>query len=169
MASAVQGSLFDHGPSPQLGAGDEVSLGPLAGLVTRRLLSRGAWIDVLPSWVSGADRLLEFLTEQVPWRGERRQMYERVVDVPRLLCFYGEDEPLPHPVLDLARDALSAHYAAELGEPSGRRGCVCTGTVATPWPGTATPSDGAGPRTRWWPSSPWAARARCCSGPAEGA
>jgi alkylated DNA repair dioxygenase AlkB len=39
-----------------------------------------------------------------------------VVDVPRLLCFYGEDEPLPDPVLTEARDALYAHYATELGE-----------------------------------------------------
>ena len=43
-------------------------------------------------------------------------MYERVVDVPRLLCFYGEDAALPDPALDACRDALNAHYAAELGE-----------------------------------------------------
>jgi alkylated DNA repair dioxygenase AlkB len=44
-------------------------------------------------------------------------MYDRTVDVPRLVSFYGQDAPLPHPVLIRARDALSAHYAAELGEP----------------------------------------------------
>ena len=44
-------------------------------------------------------------------------MYDRVVDVPRLLCFYGEDEPLPDPVLTAALAALNAHYRAELGEP----------------------------------------------------
>jgi len=43
-------------------------------------------------------------------------MYDRVVDVPRLLCFYGEDEPLPDPVLAEARDALNEHYGAELAE-----------------------------------------------------
>jgi alkylated DNA repair dioxygenase AlkB len=43
-------------------------------------------------------------------------MYDRVVDVPRLLCFYDEGEPLPDPLLAEARDALAAHYAAELGE-----------------------------------------------------
>jgi alkylated DNA repair dioxygenase AlkB len=37
--------------------------------------------------------------------------------VPRLLCFYGEDETLPHPLLDEARTRLSAHYGPELGEP----------------------------------------------------
>ena len=44
-------------------------------------------------------------------------MYEHVVEVPRLLCFYDEDDRLPHPALDAAREALNAHYAAELGEP----------------------------------------------------
>ena len=44
-------------------------------------------------------------------------MYERVVDVPRLLSFYGEDAVLPDPVLDEAKAALDAHYGAELGEP----------------------------------------------------
>jgi alkylated DNA repair dioxygenase AlkB len=44
-------------------------------------------------------------------------MYDRVVDVPRLLCFYGADEPLPDPALTAARQALDAHYEAELGEP----------------------------------------------------
>ena len=44
-------------------------------------------------------------------------MYDKVVAVPRLLCFYGEDAPLPDPVLTAAREALSAHYGPELGEP----------------------------------------------------
>jgi len=53
----------------------------------------------------------------VPWRAEKRQMYDKVVAVPRLLCFYGEDTPLPDPVLTAAREALKAHYGPELGEP----------------------------------------------------
>ncbi len=44
-------------------------------------------------------------------------MYERVVDVPRLLAFYDAGDPLPHPALTDARDALGRHYAGELGEP----------------------------------------------------
>ncbi|HLR94336.1 MAG TPA: alpha-ketoglutarate-dependent dioxygenase AlkB, partial [Jiangellaceae bacterium] len=37
--------------------------------------------------------------------------------VPRLLCFYDEDAALPDPLLSEAREALSVHYADELGEP----------------------------------------------------
>ena len=44
-------------------------------------------------------------------------MYQRTVAVPRLLSFYDEGAPLPHQVLEQARDLLGAHYAAELGEP----------------------------------------------------
>lgn len=110
MASVVQTSLFDL-------PADEVGLGPLGGMVTRQVLGRGAWVDLLPGWLSGADALFDELMTRVPWQAERRQMYERVVDVPRLLSFYGEQDPLPTPDLVTARECLNAHYASELGEP----------------------------------------------------
>lgn len=108
MAAHLQGSLFDQS--------DDLRLGPLDGL-RRRELGAGAWVDVLPGWLGGADALFTRLAEDVPWKAERRQMYEQVVDVPRLLAYYGPEDTLPHPVLDEAREALSAHYGAELGEP----------------------------------------------------
>jgi alkylated DNA repair dioxygenase AlkB len=43
-------------------------------------------------------------------------MYERIVDVPRLLSWYSEADPLPDPLLAEAKSALNAHYRAELGE-----------------------------------------------------
>ena len=95
---------------------DEVQLGSLSRL-ERTDLGQGAWIDLLPGWVSGADGLFTRLVEQVPWRAERRRMYDRTVDVPRLLSFYDEGVPLPDSALDAARDALDEHYREELGEP----------------------------------------------------
>jgi alkylated DNA repair dioxygenase AlkB len=89
--------------------------GPLAP--ERVMLSQGAWVDVQRGWLSGSQQLFDRLLRHVPWRAERRQMYDRTVDVPRLLCFYGEEAALPDPVLAAARAALTAHYAAELGEP----------------------------------------------------
>ena len=106
--TGLQGSLLD--------LADEVVVHPLRG-VRRTHLGHGAWVDVMTGWVGGADELYTALRHDVPWRAERRQMYDAVVDVPRLLCFYGDDDPLPHAALDTARDALSAHYATELGEP----------------------------------------------------
>lgn len=104
----LQGSLF--------GQADELRLGPLDG-ISRTHLGFGAWLDTLPGWLGGSDDLFERLAAEVPWRAERRTMYDSIVDVPRLLAFYGADDRLPHPVLAEARDALSAHYGEELGEP----------------------------------------------------
>jgi alkylated DNA repair dioxygenase AlkB len=110
MTTSFQGSLLD---APEAAP----ALGLLAGKIRRTELSQGAWVDVLPGWVRGSDSLFLRLVDSVPWRAERRQMYERVVDVPRLLSFYDEDDRLPDPLLTKARYVLSEHYAAELGEP----------------------------------------------------
>jgi alkylated DNA repair dioxygenase AlkB len=109
MSLAHQPSMWDLAEEP--------ALTPLAGRVQRHPLSRGAWVDHLPGWVHGSDPVLETLLRDVPWRAERRTMYDAEVDVPRLLCWYSEHRPLPHPVLTAARAALTRHYAAELGEP----------------------------------------------------
>ncbi|MFD3324404.1 alpha-ketoglutarate-dependent dioxygenase AlkB [Streptomyces sp. NPDC058701] len=127
----LQGSLFDQG--------DEVLLGPLDG-IRRTELCAGAWVDHLPGWLTGADTLFERLAADVPWRAERRQMYEREVDVPRLLAFYAEGEALPDPALADARDALTLHYAAELGEPFATAGlCLYRdGRDSVSWHGDRT-------------------------------
>jgi alkylated DNA repair dioxygenase AlkB len=109
MTGAFQGSLLDL-------AGQQ-GPGPLGASVCRAVLAHGAWVDVRPGWLAGADALFDRLLRVVPWRAERRQMYDRVVDVPRLLCFYAEGQPLPDPALTQARDALDAHYGPVLGEP----------------------------------------------------
>ena len=109
MSVLVQESLLD--------VGDEPVLGPLGGSVRRTTLARGAWVDLRPGWLTGSGAVFGRLLQEVPWRAEKRHMYDKVVAVPRLLCFYGEDAPLPDPVLTAAREALNAHYGPELGEP----------------------------------------------------
>jgi alkylated DNA repair dioxygenase AlkB len=103
----IQDSLLDLCDDPMLGA-----LRP-----KRTILSRGAWVDVQRGWLAGSAALFGRLMEQVPWRAERRKMYDRTVDVPRLLCFYDENAKLPDPVLVACRERLTEHYRAELGEP----------------------------------------------------
>ena len=107
MSVAVQESLLDFG--------DEAV--PGAVRPARVPLRSGTWIDVQRGWLAGSAPLFARLAEAVPWRAERRRMYDRTVDVPRLLCFYGEHAPLPEPALDACRAALNGYYAAELGEP----------------------------------------------------
>ncbi|MEV0292428.1 alpha-ketoglutarate-dependent dioxygenase AlkB [Nocardia sp. NPDC050710] len=108
MPTPLQGSLLD-------GFG-EIEVGSLER-IRRTVLTAGAWVDVLPGWLSGADLLFERLVDGVDWQAERRPMYDRVVDVPRLLRFYEEYESWPDPAVHEACAALSAHYRDELGEP----------------------------------------------------
>ena len=93
--------------------GPATALSPLPGRLRRHELTAGAWVDVLPGWVEGSDPVFETLLTAVDWRAERRQMYDGVVDVPRLLRWYGAGETLPHPVLTAAREALNAYYDDE--------------------------------------------------------
>src|ERR1700721_2420212 len=100
-----------------LGVGGEPALGSLGASVRRIPLTRGAWVDLRPGWLEGSAAVFGELTAAVPWRAERRQMYDRGGGGPRVVGFYGEDEALPHPLLTAARAALTLHYGAELGEP----------------------------------------------------
>jgi alkylated DNA repair dioxygenase AlkB len=109
MSLAHQPSMWD--------VADEPALTTLTGRVARHRLSRGAWVDHLPGWVEGSDAVLDVLLGDIGWRADRRQMYDREVDVPRLLRWYGGGERLPHPALTDARGALNTHYGPELGEP----------------------------------------------------
>ena len=64
----VQESLFDH--------------------AERRHLSHGAWVEVRAGWLDASNppeaaSLFDDLLAAVPWRAERRQMYDRVTTVPR--------------------------------------------------------------------------------------
>ncbi len=109
MTAVYQPSMFD--------LADTAGLLDLTRSVRRTHLGDGAWVDRVPGWLRGSDAVLEALLTGVPWRAERRRMYDRDVDVPRLLCWYGAHDTLPHPVLEEARQALSDHYRGELGEP----------------------------------------------------
>lgn len=105
----LQGTLFS--------AGERVVLRGLDTGGDRLTLGRGAWVDLRPAWVGGAEQLFDQLVARVQWRAERRRMYDRVVDVPRLQRFFDEDAALPDPVLGEMRAALDRRYAEDLGEP----------------------------------------------------
>jgi alkylated DNA repair dioxygenase AlkB len=115
VAAVLQPSLF--------AADSEPSLAPLDGLVERMPLSAGAWVDIARGWVQDDGSLFQHLHDELPWRATSRPMYDRVVDVPRLLAWYGPDVPPPHPLLGEARSVLSAHYSHEDGGPFVSLGC----------------------------------------------
>jgi alkylated DNA repair dioxygenase AlkB len=103
--------------------GSVVEVPPLAGRVRRVSLGQGAWVDLLPGWIKGADDVFPRLVDGIPWQAEQREMYDRTVDVPRLLHLYHAGDPLPDEVLVQARAELNAHYADELGEEFVTAGC----------------------------------------------
>src|SRR5215468_1941488 len=98
---------------PSLFGGGAPALDPSLAGVRRIHLGRGAWVDHRPGWIEGHQAVFEILWSAMRWRLERRQMYDRVVDVPRLVASVPEDGP-GHPVLGQVAEALSARYARSL-------------------------------------------------------
>ncbi len=108
MSLIYQPSLLDDATDTTLSA--------IAPRVGRKFLSGGAWVELHRDWVAGSDQLFERLMERVPWRAERRRMFDRIVDVPRLVAFYNEEQTLPDPALERMRRELSKSYQDELAE-----------------------------------------------------
>jgi alkylated DNA repair dioxygenase AlkB len=102
-SSPSQMTLFDRG-APEI---DPALLSSLR----RTDLDDTAWVEYLPGWIRGQETLLDAVAGSTSWRHERREMYERTVDVPRLVASLPDDGP-GHPLLFRIRDVLSAHYAA---------------------------------------------------------
>jgi alkylated DNA repair dioxygenase AlkB len=135
MSVLVQDSLLDLADEPSFEKLD----------LRRTPLARGAWVDVQRGWLTGSAEVFGRLLRDVPWRAERRRMYDRTVDVPRLLCFYGSDSVLPDPVLTSARALLNAYYPAEEFVTAGL--CLYRdGRDSVAWHGDTAGGTGVGPR-----------------------
>jgi alkylated DNA repair dioxygenase AlkB len=77
--------------------------------VRRFELAHGAWVEHVPGWVRGEGILFDTLEQSTAWRQERMHMYEREVDVPRLIAVLPADGP-GHPIIAEMRAALDARY-----------------------------------------------------------
>jgi alkylated DNA repair dioxygenase AlkB len=73
-------------------------------------LDATSWVDLARGFLLGADVVLDHLVAEVEWSQGRRWMYERYVDDPRLSHWARDGEPMPHPVLEDARRAVSKRY-----------------------------------------------------------
>jgi alkylated DNA repair dioxygenase AlkB len=100
MTSALQLGLF---------AGGAPAIDEAYARIRRVELAHGAWYEHQPQWVSGADTLYGHLRDAMRWGQERRVMYDREVDTPRLLAQVPVDGP-GHPLLETMRGLLSARY-----------------------------------------------------------
>jgi alkylated DNA repair dioxygenase AlkB len=112
--------------------GGEPGIDPeLAGL-RRQALDADAWVERLPGWVTGERALLEALIAGTRWRHERRQMYDRIVDVPRLVATLPADGP-GHPLVAGMRAALERRYATRF--PHVTLGLYRDGNDSVAWHG----------------------------------
>jgi alkylated DNA repair dioxygenase AlkB len=101
----IQPNLFAAGPV-------EVR----AGADFERLdLGDGVWVDVARNWLTGADEVLLRLIEGVPWAQHTRWMYDRMVDEPRLTCWYSAGDQLPDEALAWFRVAAGRRYQVRFG------------------------------------------------------
>jgi alkylated DNA repair dioxygenase AlkB len=80
----------------------------LAGL-RRRWLDADSWLDHAPGWVTGHQALFEALEASTRWQRERLHIYERTMEVPRLVARLPENGP-GHPLLAEMARALQARY-----------------------------------------------------------
>ncbi len=104
---AAQGSLLDSATEP--------TYDPAFGAATRTDLGRGAWLEVVPGWLAGAETLLDRVLEAAPWAAHERWMYDKVVAEPRLSTRSWSDPP--DPVLGMAA-ALGRRYELDLSAVS---------------------------------------------------
>jgi alkylated DNA repair dioxygenase AlkB len=99
-----QADLFDRG-----GMTPSVN-GEALGKIRRHHLDDKAWVDYLPGWLGGHTALMAQLLASTRWQAHRREMYDRIVDVPRLVASLPDDGP-GHPVLAEIGKTLSTFYS----------------------------------------------------------
>ena len=102
MSAPAQLELFGRG-EPHFDAS-------FAGL-DRIELDGDAWLEFVPGWLRGHQALFDTLRAHTHFRSESRVMYERTVEVPRLVAVLGlgEDGPRP-PIVDAMQAVLSRRY-----------------------------------------------------------
>ena len=113
--------LMSEYPPPLIRQGtlfaEEPDYDPSLGRLVRTDLGKGAWVDHLPQWLRGHEAVLDVLWTTTRWEAHRRRMYDRVVDVPRLVASLPEDGP-GHPLVPELAAVLSAHYGRPLEQIS---------------------------------------------------
>ena len=101
-----------------LGGGAPSIDGSLSAMA-RRWLDETAWVDYHPSWIGGQQALMDHLVASTRWQQPQREMYDKIVEVPRLVAGLPQDGP-GHPLLEQMRAALASHY----GMSFPRTGCA---------------------------------------------
>jgi alkylated DNA repair dioxygenase AlkB len=96
---------------PSLLVDAEPSVDPSFRDAYRVELDDDSWVDVVPGWLTGADKVFAALAADAPWAQRHRIMWGNKVPEPRLTSGWAEaDVKRIAPVLVTARAALTKRY-----------------------------------------------------------
>lgn len=104
-------------PTPAPGAGqldllavEEISLDTTFATARRIQLDATSWVEHVPAWLYGGERLLTSLLAVAGWEQRDRWMFDKKVTEPRLTAEYTDLAAAPDPVLRTITTTLSDHY-----------------------------------------------------------
>jgi alkylated DNA repair dioxygenase AlkB len=103
-SSPRQPGLFDN---------PETTLGVDYSGLERIQLDETSWIEHVPGWLAGSDRLFDELLHAAAWERRSRWMYTREVVEPRLTAEYPDLTTAPDAGLRMVAAALSSHYGVD--------------------------------------------------------
>ena len=93
-------------------ADDDPGFDPGLDGVRRQELAHGAWVDHLPGWLQGSDRLFAALLDALSWSQRTERIQGRDIPQPRLTCFLPIEDLVDElAVLRSAGETLSRRYA----------------------------------------------------------
>lgn len=88
----------------------EAQVPAAVGPIERTDLGKGSWIDHQSQWLPGADAWFDDLMELLSWSTMSRPMYDRMVDVPRLITNYRRADLDTPPQLESLARVFDRHY-----------------------------------------------------------
>lgn len=98
----VQSRLF--------GDAGEIAIDTAFSRVLRTALDATSWVELVPGWLSGSEKLFSQLGRSVPWQQHHRKVFDQWFLEPRLTAEYRDLGDMPDPQLREAAAVLSARY-----------------------------------------------------------
>lgn len=88
----------------------EAEVPDAVGSIRRIELGKGAWVDHQAHWLPGADAWFDDVMQLASWSSMSRPMYDRMVDVPRLITNYVRADADTPPQLEALARVFDRHY-----------------------------------------------------------